>query len=66
MPPDQMFKRTAGGRLLLYKAFLAPLWSALTAPPARCGGFLRFGVRENRARLGTEMNLTNVNNSYEK
>jgi len=39
-------KGTAGGRLLLYKAFLAALRSALTAPPGRCGGLLRFGVRE--------------------
>ncbi len=44
--PGRLRNRTAVGRLVLYKAFRASLWSALTAPPARCVGLVGFGVRE--------------------
>jgi hypothetical protein len=50
---------TAVGRLVLCKAFLAPLRSALTAPPAAVGWPLGFCFRKIVPGLGVKMNNEN-------
>jgi hypothetical protein len=54
MHPDRMLNRTAAALLVLYKAFLASLWSALTAQPVRCAVLVGFCVRNTVPALGQE------------
>ena len=54
MHPDRLSQQTAVGQLVLYKAFLAALRSALTAQSDRCAVLVGFCVRNTVPALGQE------------
>jgi hypothetical protein len=54
MHPDRLLNRTAVALLVLYKAFLASLRSALTAQSDRCAVLVGFCVRNTVPALGQE------------